>query len=80
MNVEDGTEAALFPEKEYTNGIFLEVCRRILIAKLLRQSRHCAPIAMIPAPNLSLKCYSPPPPPVGQSVIFYPKYCVPETA
>jgi hypothetical protein len=28
MNVEIGTEAALFPEKKYINGIFLEVyCR-----------------------------------------------------
>ncbi len=26
MNVETGTEAALFPEKEYINGIFLAVC------------------------------------------------------
>ncbi len=25
MNVEIGTEAALFPEKEYINGIFLAV-------------------------------------------------------
>jgi hypothetical protein len=25
MNVEIGTEAALFPEKEYINGIFLTV-------------------------------------------------------
>jgi hypothetical protein len=26
MNVEIGTEAAHFPEKEYKNGIFLAVC------------------------------------------------------
>jgi hypothetical protein len=26
MNVEIGTEAAQFPEKEYKNGIFLAVC------------------------------------------------------
>jgi hypothetical protein len=26
MNVETGTEAALFTEKEYINGIFLAVC------------------------------------------------------
>jgi hypothetical protein len=26
MNVEIGTEAAKFPEKEYINGIFLAVC------------------------------------------------------
>jgi hypothetical protein len=26
MNVEIGTEAAQFPEKEYLNGIFLAVC------------------------------------------------------
>jgi hypothetical protein len=27
MNVEIGTEAAQFPEKEYISGIFLAVCR-----------------------------------------------------
>jgi hypothetical protein len=27
MNVEIGTEAAKFPEKEYINGIFLKQCR-----------------------------------------------------
>jgi hypothetical protein len=26
MNVEIGAEAALFPEKEYINGIFVAVC------------------------------------------------------
>jgi hypothetical protein len=26
MNVEIGTEAAQFPEKDYINGIFLAVC------------------------------------------------------
>jgi hypothetical protein len=26
MNVENGTEAAQFPEKKYINGIFLAVC------------------------------------------------------
>jgi hypothetical protein len=26
MNVEIGAEAALFPEKEYVNGIAVEVC------------------------------------------------------
>ncbi len=26
MNVEIGTEAAQFPEKEYINGIFVAVC------------------------------------------------------
>jgi hypothetical protein len=26
MNVEIGAEAALFPEKEYLNGIFVAVC------------------------------------------------------
>jgi hypothetical protein len=26
MNVETGTEAAQFPDKEYINGIFLAVC------------------------------------------------------
>jgi hypothetical protein len=29
MNVEIGTEAALFPEKEYTNGIFVAVYSQI---------------------------------------------------
>jgi hypothetical protein len=28
MNVEIGTEAALFPEKEYINGIAVAVCRK----------------------------------------------------
>ncbi len=28
MNVEIGTEAAQFPEKEYINGIFVAVCRQ----------------------------------------------------
>jgi hypothetical protein len=28
MNVEIGAEAALFPEKEYINGIAVAVCRR----------------------------------------------------
>ena len=27
MNVENGTETAQFPEKEYINGIFLAVCK-----------------------------------------------------
>jgi hypothetical protein len=27
MNVENGTEAAQFQEKEYVNGIFLAVCK-----------------------------------------------------
>jgi hypothetical protein len=30
MNVEIGTEAAQFPEKEYINGIFLAVCLPIM--------------------------------------------------
>jgi hypothetical protein len=29
MNVDIGTEAAQFPEKEYINGIFLAVCNFI---------------------------------------------------
>ncbi len=29
MNVEIGTEAAQFPEKEYTNGIFFAVSNKI---------------------------------------------------
>ncbi len=28
MNVEIGAEAALFPEKEYINGIAVAVCRK----------------------------------------------------
>ncbi len=28
MNVDLGTEAAQFPEKEYINGIFLAVCTK----------------------------------------------------
>ncbi len=28
MNVEIGTEAGQFPEKEYINGIFLAVCQQ----------------------------------------------------
>ncbi len=34
MNVEIGTEAAQFPEKEYINGIFLPVYRVTLIANV----------------------------------------------
>ncbi len=34
MNVEIGTEAAQFPEKEYMNGIFVPVCRIIKIDML----------------------------------------------
>jgi hypothetical protein len=30
MNVEIGTEAAKFPEKEYINGIFLAECLMLL--------------------------------------------------
>jgi hypothetical protein len=31
MNVEIGTEAAQFPEKEYINGIFVAVCTCIVV-------------------------------------------------
>ncbi len=30
MDVEIGAEAALFPEKEYINGIAVAVCRRAM--------------------------------------------------
>ncbi len=30
MNVEIGAEAALFPEKEYINGIFVTVCQEVI--------------------------------------------------
>ena len=33
MNVEIGTEAAQFPEKEYINGIFLAVCLPIMCCR-----------------------------------------------
>jgi hypothetical protein len=33
MNVEIRTEAALFPEKEYINGIFLAVLSRLVKVK-----------------------------------------------
>jgi hypothetical protein len=32
MNVKIGAEAALFPEMEYINGIFVAVCRTKLMA------------------------------------------------
>jgi hypothetical protein len=32
MNVEIGTEAAIFPEKDYINGIFVAVLVRIFMA------------------------------------------------
>jgi hypothetical protein len=35
MNVEIGTEAALFPEKEYINGIFLAVWAMIFQLKYI---------------------------------------------
>ncbi len=38
MNVEIGTEAALFPEKEYINGIFLAV--RYLKKKNAKKQRE----------------------------------------
>jgi hypothetical protein len=35
MNVEIGTEAALFPEKEYINGIFLAVhIHKIIVCRM----------------------------------------------
>jgi hypothetical protein len=39
MNVEIGTEAAQFPEKEYTKGIFLAVHARMHL-KSTRASTH----------------------------------------
>ncbi len=41
MNMESGTEAALFPEKEYISGIFLEVWWTST-ADLCRQGRYFA--------------------------------------
>jgi hypothetical protein len=38
MNVEIGTEAAQFPEKEYINGIFVAVCLRQKKEMLCRES------------------------------------------
>jgi hypothetical protein len=40
MNVEIGTEAALFPEKEYINGIAIAV-RDLLIIKVIRICDRC---------------------------------------
>jgi hypothetical protein len=34
MNVEIGTEAALFPEKEYINGISLQCVKKLSLHKL----------------------------------------------
>jgi hypothetical protein len=36
MNVEIGTEAAQFPEKEYINGIFVAVCNTSTYIRLFR--------------------------------------------
>jgi hypothetical protein len=33
MNVEIGAEAALFPEKDYINGIFVVVCTLYKVAR-----------------------------------------------
>jgi hypothetical protein len=38
MNVETGTEATQFPEKEYINGIFLAVMDRLVTVGLVRLS------------------------------------------
>ncbi len=70
MNVEIGTEAAQFPEKEYINGIFLAVCAVLftLSAKLvlvyesnwcrssLRHSLTCACLSLCSCPVLFLSC------------------------
>ncbi len=40
MNVEIGTEAAQFPEKEYINGIFLAVRRKIRLIETNSKCRH----------------------------------------
>ncbi len=42
MNVEIGAEAALFPEKEYINGITVAV-QPMHFHELTRQSLSCAP-------------------------------------
>jgi hypothetical protein len=36
MNLEIGAEAALFPEKEYINGIFVAVCVSFILRNV-----HC---------------------------------------
>ncbi len=41
MNVETGAESALFPEKEYINGIFVTVCPKFDMVW-----QYCSPIAV----------------------------------
>jgi hypothetical protein len=41
MNVEIGTEAALFPEKEYIRGFSLQ-CTRHMYLKICPEGPHCA--------------------------------------
>jgi hypothetical protein len=53
MNVEIGAEAALFPEKEYINGIAVAVCL------LLYYSRRCSSVAGII--STGKQKYAPPP-------------------
>ncbi len=51
MNVEIGTEAAVFPEKEYINGIFLAVQIQIRILGCVHRLTDPAPdLVLAPDP------------------------------
>jgi hypothetical protein len=54
MNVEIGTEATQFPEKEYINGIFVAVCKpqsKITVCILLKRNMpgFQPPASLLPA-------------------------------
>jgi hypothetical protein len=58
MNVQIGTEAAQFPEKEYRNGIFLAVWQMYFLLKMLGEvGVGCGWIVGL--------CEAPPPVPPG---------------
>jgi hypothetical protein len=59
MNVEIGAEAALFPEKEYINGIAVAVQSHISLYK----NRFSTPHLEISCPRLLTQGDSPPPAP-----------------
>jgi hypothetical protein len=44
MNVEIGAEAALFPEKEYINGISLQCNTEYILYKLTRENVHSSTV------------------------------------